>query len=59
MDTENIDKRKVTTINLDKDFRHWLANERNKHIVERKVTRMSIEDFLKEKLGYVTIPSGN
>ena len=41
-----------TSIAIDKDFRWFIAAERNRYIAANNIHAMSLEDYLKEKLGY-------
>lgn len=51
--SEEMKREKKTSIALDKLFREFIAGERNKYLVERKLTHISLEEYLKERLGYV------
>jgi hypothetical protein len=55
-----------TSLAVDKDFRLFISNERNKYLTDNNIAHMGIEDYLKRRLGYVrernseaTLPSGS
>ena len=58
-DVIDVKREPKTSLALDKEFRAYIAGLRNQYLVDNKLTHMSIEDYLKEKLGYVAKKTGN
>jgi len=52
LNTTNLFNLMKTSIAVDKEFRKWIAEGRNKYLVENKLVHISIEAYLKKVLGY-------